>query len=36
MGVIYELTLAHIHSDAVTTAYGLLADRLTIARSTLY
>src|SRR5712691_4249205 len=32
MDVIHGLTLSEIHPDAVTTAYGPLADFLTIAR----
>lgn len=32
MDVIHGLTLSEIHPDAVTTAYGLLADFLTITR----
>jgi hypothetical protein len=36
MAVIHELTLSEIHPDAETTAYGPLADFITIARSPLY
>jgi len=32
MDVIHGLTLSEIHPDAVTTAYGPLADFITIAR----
>ena len=32
MGVIHGLTLSEIHPDAVTTAYGPLADFITLAR----
>jgi homoserine dehydrogenase len=32
MNVIHGLTLSEIYSDAVTTAYGPLADLVTIAR----